>query len=90
MPLRLERLQGLDAFGKLRSGLLQAIPREGRILHFATRKLHIVAGEQRVQRPCTRRLGLSFGGTGGGFNFSKEDADVSLNLRKIRQRKWKY
>jgi hypothetical protein len=38
-----ERLQGLDPFGKLRSRLVQAIPRERRALHLSTRKRHIVA-----------------------------------------------
>ena len=41
--IRFERLQDLDPFGKPRSSLVQAIPREGRILHFATRYLYLIA-----------------------------------------------
>ena len=84
-----ERFKDVDPFGELRSSFVQAIPREGPILHFTTRYLHLIAGEQRVQRPRPRlpaaaSAELAAASTSGSRRLTSTDFVSSANAAAIR------
>ena len=87
-----DRHQGLDPFGELCSGFVQTVPRERRVVHFATRELQVVAGEQRVQRMLSSRLGRKVGSRRRCLDLSKgraasPDVASSANAAAIRASK---
>jgi hypothetical protein len=75
--IRFERLQGLHSIGELPRRFAQTITMELGVVHFATRHLQVIAGQQRVRRAFSRLVGRKFGSGRGGLHLGEQTSDIA-------------